>query len=223
MTARIAGPALGALVIGLLTAPGAFAQTLDDGKGSLLDVAKTIAGVGIGLDTDKQPDIDYRDRPPLVLPKDRKQLAPPIARQRGAAWPDDPDSAARREAARRAPRRMEPDKGPELTAHQLREGRASGVPTGGPHREEGCWRYDGSECIQYDPRRLRSMGVLKEEAPKTMVGSEPDRNWLVQPPKGYRRVTQATGTGGIKPKRPDEDSPNPLGFIKNPFQRDEDE
>jgi hypothetical protein len=234
MTARIAdfrrsnfrrlALAAGVAALGLtsLSAPGR-AESLDDGKGSLGDMFKTMAGVGLGLSTgDDGPDIDYRDRAPLVLPKDRSQLPAPAQRQRPAAWPNDPDAAARRKARLGEPIRSESDKGPALTAHDLRNNRASGVPAGQTPVESQCRSFGSGDCVWMDPNKLRTTGVLKDAA-KTPIGSEPERNWLVEPPKGYRKVTQQAGVGKTAARPDDDAEASPYSFFKNPFKKDDDE
>ena len=86
-----------------LTASPSFA--LDDGDDTLLN---ELVGV---ISPEKTPDIDYKDRAPLVLPpKGKSSLpAPKLASEKpNAAWPNDPDVIRRRQAAAGACRAFRP-------------------------------------------------------------------------------------------------------------------
>ena len=88
-------PLIALFGLGLLSAAPALAA--DDGQEGLFDSILGIVGVG----DKKAPEIDYRDRAPLVLPPKMALRQPlPSGAQRPAAWPNDPDVARRaREAA----------------------------------------------------------------------------------------------------------------------------
>lgn len=201
------------------------ARAGDDGSGDLLDVAKGVLMFGITSSPDEKPQIDYRERAPLVLPKDRGGLPPPTERARRPDWPNDPDVAARAAAAAeaRAPRSVVPGQATRVSAHELAAGRVPGGGAADTQTEEGCRSFGGDRaCAWMHPDRLRSLGVKREERNRVPVGSEPDRAYLTQPPKGYRRVTQDTGGGVVKPVIA-EDTPNIGGFLRNPFGKKDDD
>ena len=223
MTARlISGLAL-ALALAASALPTPAAALDDDGKGSVLDSVKGLLNFGFGFDTDEQkPEIDYRARAPLVLPPKNALPQPRAQTGRTAAWPQDPDVLRRREAAERAKTPRGLYKADELSKRELLSGRVATNPARQTvdREKQGC-RGDGDGCIWLHPDVLRSMGVKKDE-PAAVVGQEPSRDWLTEPPKGYRRVTQQTGAGAVRPQI-DRDDSHPLSFILKPFRKDEDE
>jgi hypothetical protein len=209
-------------LIAAMAAAGA-ARAADDGSGDLFDVAKSI--LLYGSTNDEKPAIDYRERAPLVLPKDRAALPAPAQRTRRADWPNDPDVAARAAAAKEAnaPRSALKNQTVRMSPHEMANDRGGGETGLAP--EDGCRNNGGGSggCLWMSPDKLRSLGVKKDEVSRIPVGSEPDRQWLTQPPKGYRRVTQDAGAGTAAPKQFD-DGPNIRGFLTNPFgKKDDDE
>ncbi|MGL4634961.1 MAG: hypothetical protein ACRCWF_03185 [Beijerinckiaceae bacterium] len=83
-------------VTGLMLAPVAHAQ-------SVLDLGRMI----LGLPGEEKPQIDYKERAPLVVPPSQNLRTPSEALpadQRRANWPQDPDVLARRKAAEDARR-----------------------------------------------------------------------------------------------------------------------
>lgn len=81
----------------------------------------------VGMQDKQQDSIDYRARPPIVVPP-RTDLPPPKEAVRGPAWPKDPDIAAERRAAldSRTP-------APQLTPNSRVE--MSQLPSDGPPDE----------------------------------------------------------------------------------------
>ena len=222
-SARAALAVSAATLIAALTASPARAG--DDGSGSLWDVAKGVLLFGSPSDEAK-PVIDYRERAPLVVPKDRTALPAPAQRARRADWPNDPDVAAARAAAdeARRPRPTNPGERPRVGPHELAAGRLAGGG-GAPNAptEPGCRTFGGDpSCVIMHPDRLRALGVKAEAKSTTPVGSDPSRDYLTQPPAGYRRVTQSSGGGVARPDVKD-DTPNALGFITNPFRKKDDD
>ena len=178
------------------------ARAFDD-KPSSFDPVLNV--VGLGKDNEDKPDIDFRERPKLVVPKGA-DLPPPVAgsRSRGANWPVDPDVRRRREAevAARAPRDINAQyrANPNLTPEQLKEGRISG-PSANP---EVCpTRRNGvPDCGVEEPaskiKQIFSLGSKDEDL---KPGAEPSREYLTEPPTGYRaprQVVKATQSGPIR-------------------------
>ena len=222
MRANITGISIAALAVSFcmgVTSP-AFAN--DDGQEGLLDSLLGAAGLGSKVD----PEIDYRDHPPLVLPPKMALRQPvPAAAQRSAAWPKDPDVArrAREAAAAGLPAKQLSTR--ELarpsTKEELLAGRASpaAVTEPVPTTCAGSRRRD---CNWIPPDVLRSQGVLKTQAAAVTVGTEPDRRYLTEPPVGYRKVTKAVAVRlGAPPVKEDN---SPLSFFKkvNPWDKEED-
>ena len=189
------------VVSGVLVASTA-ASAFDD-KPSAFDPVLNV--IGLGKDSEDKPDIDFRERPKLVIPKG-DALPPPVpsVRNRAANWPVDPDVRRRKEAevAARAPRDMNAQyrANPNLTPAQLQEGRTAGPsnnPDVCPTRRNGV-----PDCGVEEPaskiKQIFSLGSKEEDA---RPGVEPTRDYLTEPPSGYRapkQVVKATQSGPIR-------------------------
>jgi hypothetical protein len=181
-----------AAIIGAFAVSPVFAG--DDGQEPIW---KGLGGL-IGLTgKDKEDRIDYRERARLVLPP-KMALPPPIppAAQRTAAWPVDPDVVkARKEkedmlnilkaqsdlAAARDGNRLSPD---QLRVDHAMPGQAAAA--------NHCAAQSNSRGCDWVPFRnvLESVGLAKPD--DIVAGKEPDRDWLTDPPKGYRVPTANT-------------------------------
>lgn len=153
-----------------------------------------------------EDNIDYRERPPLVVPPSSALPRPQdAASERNAAWPNDPDVAARREAARSA---LVPVQNPNyrnnpmLSQQELRRGRTE-RNSGAPVTAEEHNNYNN----QIQPIRVgRELASQRnqDDLSKLTYGSEPRRQTLTEPPTGYRRPA---GTAPLGPGQsgPEED------------------
>jgi hypothetical protein len=178
----------------LLAASPAFAQ-----EGMLFQ--KLMNGV---LGNDKE-EIDYRQRPPLVVPPSSALPRPQDpAAARNAAWPNDPDVAARKEAtaAARTPSVLNEKyrNNPMLSQEELRQGRTT-RNTGRPVIAEDQNNYNN----QIQPIQIgRDMAARRSQdtTEKLVYGEEPTRRTLSEPPTGYRRPagTAAVGPGSRGPQ-----------------------
>ena len=207
--------------LGFAAAP---ALAADDGEGSLFDSVFSIVGLGSAKSA---PEIDDRDRAPLVLPPKMMLRQPlPAGAQRPASWPIDPDLVRRRKEA-------EDDKiittldsnrfrGQPLSKQDLLAGRGATAPVQEPVPIQ-CLGSRSRDCQWVRPDVLRSQGIKTVEAPVLALGSEPQRKYLVQPPAGYRKVTKDVKITQSAPVEK-EDASNPLSFFKkiNPWDKDED-
>lgn len=185
----------------VLTATAASAQ-----EGTLF--LNLMRGMGVGGERDA---IDYRERPPLVVPPSSQLPRPqaPVA-ERTAAWPNDPDVARRRAeaAAARIPN-ADNEKfrnNPLLSQQELRRGRTD-RRTGAPIVAEDHNNYNN----QIAPIRIgRELAARQsaEDLAALQYGTEPPRRTLSEPPVGYRRpagtAPMGPGAGG-----PREDRQNP--------------
>jgi hypothetical protein len=143
----------------------------------------------IGL-RDRDPDIEYKERPPLVVPPSR-DLPPPAAAgapaAKNAAWPT--DNGKKRAA----------DK-PRKERSVLTDNADPTTPTSESDGSGGFWNKFSWGSM---------MGNNKESA--TFV-HEPSRNALTDPPAGYRSPspTQPYGINGLadKAKKSDVDKQN---------------
>src|SRR5262245_63371469 len=121
------GGALGLAVLATLLPAGVQAQDDDDDdKKSAWNFDKKILNDfmrGLGLRNGSEPQIEYRERSPLVIPPSRN-LPPPeqAGAGRTAAWPVDPDVKRKQEAAakRKDRKGYDPDyEGRNLTPSEL--------------------------------------------------------------------------------------------------------
>ncbi len=195
--------------VGLLAILGLMASLVavgparadDDGGGSFLSsVVGTV--VGFGKPTDTNPNIDYRERPPLVLPP-KVELQQPVrpAAERNPAWPKDPDVMAARkaQALARAPATTV-DATQKLSKEELMRGR---IPGGQQEPSIACDTSSSRGCNGDATQMWQSLRTAKGEDTTLALqpGVEPEREYLTQPPKGYlapKKVVKYTFDGPSK-------------------------
>jgi hypothetical protein len=143
-------------------------------------------------------DIEYRQRPPLVVPPSSVLPRPQApASTRNAAWPNDPDVAARRaeaEGARVPVSNPNWRNNPLLSQQELRRGRTT-RDAGRPEIAEDHNNYNN----QIAPIRVgRDLAGRHNQAAadQLVYGEEPARRTLAEPPVGYRRPA---GTAPVGP------------------------
>ena len=221
LTATATAGLLLAIGIGSANSP---AMAADDGQGSLFDSVFGVIGLGSAKSA---PEIDYRDRAPLVLPPKMTLRQPlPAGAQRPASWPVDPDIVRRRKESEDDKIVTNPNsdrfRGRPSTKEELMAGRAATAPIQEPVPTT-CLGSRRRDCMWVRPDVLQSQGIKTVEAPVLAVGSEPERKYLVQPPAGYRKVTKDVKITQSAPIEKD-DASNPLSFFKkiNPWDKDED-
>ncbi len=159
-------------------------------------------GSTLGLfKNDDQPDINYIDRPRLVVPPKLDLPPPGAAPWAGVAdWPRDPDVAnwKKEQAEKKAIHPMLMDPG-RATANKFPE-QNTVVTTNytagmGPSTRGKC-AGPGDSCdtptppsINWNP--LTWVGIQKK--PATVLGPEPSRTSLTDPPVGYRAPAEGAG------------------------------
>jgi hypothetical protein len=149
----------------------------------------------IGVIPKERPPINYRERPPLVLPPKmelREPANPNAVQAANPQWPNDPDVAAarRREAEARLPvtqsekRRL--DQNATLSIHEIRQGRRPGaeVPNAPVVRRGDIAR----DALLVSPDELRATSSSKEATLSSL--DEPERSSLTEPPAGFRKPTE---------------------------------
>lgn len=199
-----------ATLFGAVAACPAFAG--DDGEKPIWSGIGDLVGVA-GIAGGKEPEapIDYRERGRLVLPP-TMTLPPPVdpATEKTAAWPLDPEvvkvrraKQERQEALRKQSDIQEMRDGHRLSPNQLRADRV--MPGDSSH----CSITTPSQNCTRIPFRnvFESIGLVKSD--EVVAGQEPDRDWLTDPPKGYRMptaTTQARSDAGDA-KKPDDRDP----------------
>lgn len=176
----------------------------------------------LGLRSDEKPDIDYRERAPLVVPP-KLELRPPqqSAAKSSAAWPTDPTVVAKRkeERERRVPRtetysyRMGGDK-TTLSVDEMRSGRVAGA---GLNTSPKSPFDDPLRAEQFDPEFKKQMRDGSKAAAKNQLvaGQEPERNFLTDPPPGYRMPAAGNLTipgKAIEPKALENEDSSPWAF-----------
>lgn len=199
-------------LIGLCALAGSPARAADDGYANVF--SSVLGSVGL-VKTDSPPPIEYRERPPLVLPKDAA-LPKPVTGgvKRTAAWPQDPDVLQRRKDAEeaRAPHTMgavHSDKGDMLSAAELARGRAAESE---PVRPNDCGNDgQGHNCIVLSPDVLKAenehyRSVNPDKSDTLVAGQEPSRDFLTQPPKGYMKPVKAVKATTEAPEEKVDDS-----------------
>jgi len=153
----------------------------------------------IGITGKQRPNIDYRERAPLVVPPSGSGLRPPEQRPAVAngRWPNDPDVEERRRAA--ALRAGVPQYGAgdnTTSAGIIRDGnkvrnRYAGVPTAGTYTPSG----EVNPARALSPEQVAEIMANGPEGAATQPGVDPGRRSLTEPPRGYRAAQ-----GGLKIK-----------------------
>ncbi len=154
---------------------------------------------GMQFDKDKE-DIDYRARAPLVVPP-RLDLPKPKQVAHGPDWPTDPDITERRHAAAAAQRpapQLTPQARAELSPQEIEGGRAD-LPKEGP--SDDCQSGAGTPICLYTPWKILQSVLPGGSKPDTIeAGVEPPRNYLTEPPTGYRKATATANATLEAPK-----------------------
>lgn len=199
--AALAGLLGAAILIGL---SGQGARAADDDEDDLPDV-KILRHIlkGLGLRRDEEG-IDYRERPPLVLPANR-DLPPPETDATGktAGWPDDPDVKAARQRKIENRKRHAHVEG--VDDRPLRPSEMSNAPP--TTRDDGKPQKTVEETANpMSPSELGSKSFFNwnnlwgsSEEYSTFT-REPPRTTLIEPPAGYRTPSpnQPYGVGKEK-------------------------
>lgn len=196
-TRRLKRAALaGVLGIGLIAAQGvAGARAADDDDDDAFET-KVVKGLMSGLGVKSGPNIDYRERSPLVVPP-KLDLPPPeqASAPKDPSWPVDADEKGRKQAAaakRNNYTRRDPDDGARpLRPDELRGGPAPTADKGKPAPQD---ERDAGRPMK--PSELGFTGTIKDLfSGKGVFGTseeyaeftkEPSRSTLLEPPPGYR-------------------------------------
>lgn len=201
------------------------ARAADDGYANVFSAV--LGAVGL-IKPDPPPEIDYRERAPLVVPP-QATLPPPVASgaKRNAAWPQDPDIVRRRKESEeaRAPRTQRQNDGVDLlSSADMAKGRAQSEAV---NTDSGDCRARGNSrnCLLVSPDELKAEGdrfaASNPESTDTVkAGQEPDRVYLTQPPKGYMKATR-TVKATAEPPVQRIDPGNPRSFLVKQNKDDE--
>ena len=141
----------------------------------------------IGLTSDA-PEIEYRERSPLVVPPKIKLPKPKDAAAASSAeWPKDPDVERRKaaEAEAKAPR---VDPGKPLTIQEIRAGRRPGAGIEDNYNPVGN-RKDPKLTLEEMAEINASLKKYNESTRQASASTE--RKWLTDPPNIYRKIGRA--------------------------------
>jgi hypothetical protein len=156
----------------------------------------------LGFRNGSEPQIDYRERSPLVIPPNRN-LPPPeqAGAGRTAAWPVDPDVKRKKEAAakRKDRKGYDPDyEGRNLTPSELNPagvGRSAGRP-GSPESMGDDGKPKSPSELGYFGGLFSSFGSFGGQKDEyATFDHEPARNTLTAPPSGYQTPSVAQPYG----------------------------
>ncbi|MEP9354148.1 hypothetical protein ABLE93_11190 [Xanthobacter sp. KR7-65] len=191
---------LGAGCVALATP--AAAQGLD-GSNNLLDSAMELFGL---KEEQAKPEIDYRERAPLVVPPRVPDALPPpqsSAAEANPNWPKDPDIARRkREAETSKTPIVRDDPGKPLLPSELNKGRRKtlGTASAAPTEPVGA----GSQRDVLMPDQLgftKWFGGGNSGSDKMTFNGEPERDNLIQPPAGYQTPAPNAPYGVVEEKK----------------------
>ncbi len=184
---------LGAAAMTLMLSTAAPRPALaleDDGRENIFS---SVIGLIMPGDTDRGASIDYRERAPLVVPKNREVLPTPQpkAAERTKSWPKDQERA-RKEAERTralAPR-VDEVHNPVSRSELDRVRSAGGIQ--GPGTDASCNEPLGRPCNQEAFwAGLRNSKSATDDTKDLVPGKEASRKFLTDPPTGYRKPTTA--------------------------------
>jgi hypothetical protein len=173
-----AGLLAGAMLAGLVLAPApAMAQ-----EGEFM---RNLLG-SIGVISPETPQIEYRERAPLVVPPSR-DLPPPAsaeALREDPRWPDDASERARRQAEAARLERFDRDMRSgtnqdvdRMTIEEIRSFRRAGARGTGDFEE-----HADSDSYRMTPDELRSFARDQSDAPQGLT-----RRYLTDPPAHFLR------------------------------------
>jgi hypothetical protein len=164
----------------------------DDGDAPLWKGIGSIFGPFIGFGGEKPPPINYREHGKLVLPPNTELPPPGASATADPAWPVNQEiarkkalkDAGKNEIAGVGDARLRYTHG--FPANEPVTVRAVD-PDGQPVKCEGACGSTSSTLGSLNPLNWVGMGKSA-----TALGPEPDREWLTDPPKGFRAPVAAT-------------------------------
>lgn len=147
----------------------------------------SILGV-IGLTSDV-PEIEYRERSPLVVPPKIKLPKPKeAAAVASAAWPKDPD-IERKKAAEEEAKAPRVDPGKPLTIQEIRAGRRPGAGV-----EDNYNPVGNRKDPKLTPQEMAEINasLKKYNESNLQAAASTERQWLTDPPNIYRKPATIT-------------------------------
>jgi hypothetical protein len=195
------------LLVGTGAQPGP--ARAEEGNQTLRQIFGLVTGDTGQKDTDG---IDYRERPPLVLPP-KMELPPPQAavEKPNPAWPNDPDLGRLKKlkAEAKVPARQvnEATANPHISQAELEKGRIAAEDPKSP-QQNPCDYSNTPECLYTPWAILKKVGnnAGKEDKDILTPGEEPPREYLTEPPPGFRKPTQVVKATREAPKEKEDAS-----------------
>src|SRR5271157_5467839 len=170
------------------------ARAGDDGAEPLWVGIGSIVGPFVGLNKDAPPPIDYREHGKLVVPP-KMDLPPPAAPpSAAAAWPVDQD-IVRKKAEKEDAKKHIAGVGDARLRYTHPFPNAP-VTVGPADQQSAVGAGPGDKATS--PSLLGNLNPLGwvGMGKSVPLGSEPDRDWLTDPPKGYRAPVGPVGQAG---------------------------
>lgn len=224
MTSRHSSLLVATGVLALLSSPVLAA---DDGYQDVFSSVVTAVGL---MKPDAAPEIDYRERAPLVLPPKMDLPAPSAEISHPVSWPKDPDVTRRIRAAQegRAPsENLLGNRRQLMSRDEAAKGRTD-TPSPTNNQLSTCgWRSDSRNCLIDSPDKLKAEGEHyaannpDAEKPELKPGEEPDRMYLTQPPKGYMTTTKTVKLTHEAPRTYHDESNPAAQLVYKPKPDDE--
>jgi hypothetical protein len=153
--------------------------------------------------------INYRERPPLVVPPNLSRLPAPEtnAAVTSPSWPKDPEAVERKKRAevkRNQPRRTSEEDDRPLSPAELEMGRKAGAgrlstPTGPQDSGDGNNRMSPTE-LGYKGGLFNSLFKDNSKPEVATFAGEPTRSDLTKPPPGYQ-TPSSSQPYGITPRK----------------------
>ena len=183
----------------------------DDGQGNPLSSLTTITDfIGITKKVEV-PEIDYRERPTLVLPPKYDLPQPQTSdATKSSVWPNDPDIAKRKSASvvNQTPI-INTDSSKVLSKQELMASHNNSIENTNFNDFPECGSVSKKDCNWINPDVLKAEHLQKSEGTENLIaGYEPPRLNLIDPPKGYRLATKTTKVT-TEPFHPHADPANP--------------
>lgn len=191
----------------LLAAGGAAlpAQAQEEGENKSLTESLL---TGFGLVAPTPPDIDYRERAPLVVPQNADVLPPPMDDSLAAnpAWPKDAEEVARqKQAAADAKVSKQHSRYDGIDPRPLKPGEVAsgkGSARAGAQQGSGFGLKDSDNHLSPNQMEFKGWGNIFSagtEKPLVFTG-EPEREALTQPPAGYQTPAPNAVYGTVEKK-----------------------
>ncbi|RBP16418.1 hypothetical protein DFR50_10559 [Roseiarcus fermentans] len=179
------------------------ARAGDDGAAPLWEGIGSIFGPVVGLGNEEKDPIDYHEHGKLVVPKSM-DLPPPggSAATSGGAWPVNQEIQRKKTAKENEKKKIAGVGDVRLRGLQGFPNapvtvRASDQPESAATLGAGAKAESSSVLGNLNP--LGWVGLNKGP---TTLGPEPDRDWLTDPPKGYRAPVAASPAPTAAAQRP---------------------